>query len=135
MWVFGGQDKVRSLWCHERSDLRYQQQRPKQVVDAKDDFNMMFDDELRDAVVLACANTSSPFTATRSGKKWSSGHKDMNLWLGYADGAGRRQCHHRSQRASLVTSGAGLGQADLGCGSGRVFGKVSGGGGFPPPAQ
>ena len=49
--------------------------------------NKMFDDDLRDAVELAFASIFTP-TATRSGKKLASGHKDKDLWWGCADGAG-----------------------------------------------
>ena len=96
-------------------------------MDAKDDFHKMFDDELRAASVLAFANTSPPFTATRSGKKLTSRQKD-------ADGAGNDSVMICS-KAQSPTSGAGLGQADMGCGSGRVFGKIASGGAFVPPAQ
>ena len=91
--VFGCQDKVRSLWrqiyqgtngfiCVANSSDR------SLVVDAKDDFNKVFDDELRDAVVLPFANTSTPFTGQVAREKLISGHRDKDLWLGCADDAG-----------------------------------------------
>ena len=49
------------------------------LVDANDDFNKMFDDELRDMVVLAFAHTSTPFTATRSGKKLAAVDTETDL--------------------------------------------------------
>ena len=49
-------------------------------MDAKDGFNDMIDVVMREAFVLTFANTVTPFTATRSGKKWTAVHKDKDLW-------------------------------------------------------
>ena len=49
------------------------------VLDAKNNSSKMSDDEMRDAVVLAFASTCTSFTAARSGKNLTSGHKDKEL--------------------------------------------------------
>ena len=61
-------------------------------------------------------------------------HKDKDLWLGYGDGAGDDSVITGSKGQS-PTSCAGLGQADMGSSNGRVFGKMTGAGGFPPPTK
>ena len=54
---------------------------------AKYDFNNMFDYELRGAFVLASANIVTHFTATRSGKKLHTVHKEKDPRRGHAHGA------------------------------------------------
>ena len=46
----------------------------------KSSTNKMIEDEMRDAVVLAWANTLIPSTATRSGKKLADVHHNEDLW-------------------------------------------------------
>ena len=103
------------------------------VVDATNDFNNIFDYEVRGAFLLAFANTSTPM-ATCSGKKLTAVHKDTDLCWGDAIGGGDDSVI-TSSKVQSPTSGAGPGQADMGCGSSRVIGKMAGGGCVPPPAQ
>ena len=58
------------------------------VADAKEELNEMIEDEMRDAVVLAFANTLTPSIATRSGKRLTDVGKNEDLWWWCADGAG-----------------------------------------------
>ena len=71
VWSVGGHDEVRSQCRHVyrgTNGLIYtvNSNDGSQVVDARDEFNNMINDELRDAFVLNFANTVTPFTATRS---------------------------------------------------------------------
>ena len=144
MWGVEGHVKVCSLWRHfyqGTNGLIYvvNSNDQKQVVDAQEELNKLIEDAMRDTVVVAFANTSTPCTATCSEKKLTSGHKDKDLWLGCADCAGDDSVITGSQGQS-PTSGAGhgpadMGCADMGCGDGRGNGKMVGGGGVPPPAK
>ena len=83
VWCVGGHHKIRLLLRHF-----YQGTDRHKVVDAKEELNkMMIVDEIRDAVVLAFANTLTPSTATRSGKKLTDLRKKEDLWCWHADGA------------------------------------------------
>ena len=74
VWSVGGQDKIPPpvasfLPVYERSDL-------------------MIEDEMHDAVVLAFANTLTYSIATRLGKKMTDVRINEDLWWWHADGAG-----------------------------------------------
>ena len=103
-------------------------------MDANDEFNKMIDDEVRDAVVLAFANTFTLFTATRSGKKLTAVHKDENPWWRCADRASDDSVTTCS-KVQAAAFGAGLGRADMRCGNARGKGKTAGGGSAPTLAQ
>ena len=131
VWGVGGQDKVRSLWCHVyrcANGLIRVVNDGSQVVDARDEFNKMIDDE---AVVRTFANTCTPFTATRSGKKFTAVHTDY-LWL---TTQATTMVSPVANKVQSPTLGAGLGQAHVGCGKGCVYCKMAAGGGVPPLAQ
>ena len=94
------------------------------VMGAKFDFNIMFDYELHGACVLASANLVTHFTATRSGQKLNTVHKDKDPRRGCAYGAGDCSVKTGSE-VQTSTCGAGIGQADMSCGNGRVLGSMA----------
>ena len=132
VWSVGGQDKVRLLWRHFYQGTNgllsgVNSNDRDSVVDVKEELNKMIEDEMRDAVVLALANTLTPSTAARSGKKLPDARNNKDLWWWYADGAGGDRAF-TGKMVQTPASGAGIGQADMGCVIGCGRGKMTGGG-------
>ena len=98
MWDVGGQDKIRPLWRHRHQGTNGNSR--CRVEDAKEELNKIIEDELRDAVVLACVNTLTSSTATRLG-------------------AGGDGAASRGKVQARGADGAGRGKADKGCGRSR----------------
>ena len=128
--------KIRSLWRHfyqganDMTSVVNSNDRNK-VVDAKEEVNKLFEDEMGDAVVLAFAHTVTPSTATRWGKELTDVRKNEDFWWWHEDGAGSDGCCRLGQKPGAGSGCAGRGKAD----KLRGKGNKAGGGSVPPLAQ
>ena len=139
VWGVGGHDKVRSLWRHfyqGTNGLIYvvNSNDRNKVVDAQEELNKLIEDEMRNTVVLAFANSLTSSTAARSSQDLTDVRETEDPWWCCADGSGGNTvvtCNFVQDAAS----GDGLGQTDVGYGNGCGNGKMVGGGSVPPPAK
>ena len=87
VWGVGGQAKVHPLWRHFYQGPRGQiyvanSTDLNKVVDAEEELKNLVKNETLDAIVLALANTHTPFVATCSGQKLSDVRMNEDLWCG-----------------------------------------------------
>ena len=124
MWDVGVQDKFHPLWhhCYWGTNGRVYvvdcDDRDR-VKEAKEELNKtMNEDEMVDSVVHVFANTLTPSTATRLGKRLTFVRQNWHLWWYAGDSAVAR-----SEVQAPVAVGAGRGRAARVRGRGRGKGK------------